>query len=122
LGEAQSRLQGWNAPIPGVTKNIVAARERVEARKVHAWENAQNLRLVNGHGTIPLQAPASTEPPIGFIAWPDPADPGAMAPAWAPLRRLRGLAQRTGQWIGGALPRRRTAPPRHGGPAAGQQP
>jgi hypothetical protein len=122
IGEAQSRLQGWSAPIPGVTQNIVATRERVEAKKLRAWENAQNLRLINGNGSPPHQTPASTQPPIGFIAWPDPADPAGPAPGWAPLRRLRGLGQRIGQWIGGALPRWRTAPPRHGSPAGGQQP
>lgn len=86
IAEAQSRLDGWSAPLPGVTQNIIATRERVENGRVRSWENASNLRRVNGHSTVPL----NPQPPIGFMAWPN-TNGLATAPRLAPGQRLRNL-------------------------------
>lgn len=99
LGEARSRLDGWNAPIPGVTQDIIAARTRVESKKLNAWENDQTRRLSNGGAQVAGQQPASAQPPVGFIAWPS-AGGLAPRPRWRPPALLRNLRLRAYQFIG----------------------
>jgi hypothetical protein len=95
LGEAQSRLDGWGAPIPEVTRDIIAARTRVEARRVKTWELSGAVRPFDGpaaNGWAALGAPGA-QPPVGFIAWPWVT--GATAPRqWRPVATLRYLALR----------------------------
>jgi hypothetical protein len=96
FGEAQSRLDGWCAPIPEVTQNIVAARKRVEARRVSAWENHQAAHPFNGNAAAPGQTVPNGEPPMGFIGWPWVTG-SAGSPRWRPVASLRNLALRAQQ-------------------------
>jgi hypothetical protein len=78
LGEAQSRLDGWRAPIPEVTEKIIAARTRVEARRLEAWESRQAMHpFARAAGVPDPLAPSTAEAPVGFIAWPVASRPGA---------------------------------------------
>ena len=95
LGEARSRLEGWNASIPEVTKNIMAARARVETKKLNAWENNQTRRLGNGGAG----QPADVQPPVGFIAQPSVGGV-APRPRWRPTALLWNLRLRAYQFIG----------------------
>ena len=123
LGEAQSRLAGWNAPIPAVTENIIATRTRVENKKLHAWENDQTRRLFSRDNTTPGQTPADPGPPMGFIPWPQ-GNGWAPQRQWWPgpalLQNLRLLAHRV---FGGGLHWHRTGRARaRGGPGVGPRP
>ncbi len=70
IDEAQSRLEGWRAPLPEVTENIIAARKRVEAMRLAAWENSQAMHPLNGNAGPVGQTGTAMQPPVGFIAWP----------------------------------------------------
>jgi hypothetical protein len=94
LGEAQSRLDGWRAPIPEVTGKIIAARTRVETRRLEAWESRQAMHPFGGAAGVPDPlAPPTAEAPVGFIAWPVPSGPGAQ-PGGRPTAALRHLGVR----------------------------
>jgi Domain of unknown function (DUF4407) len=122
LGEARSRLEGWNASIPGVTQDIIAVRTRVETKKLNAWENDQTRRLANGSTAAAGQQPANVQPPVNFIAWPSA---GGVAPRsrWRPPALLQHFGLRVYQFIGLPLLRYRRRKAQAGPvPASGPQP
>jgi Domain of unknown function (DUF4407) len=120
LGEAQSRLAGWNAAIPEVTQDIIATRTRVEAKKLSSWENAQTRRLFNGHATASGEQRPDPQPPVGFIAWPGVTGPSARR-RWR-LPALHDLRLRAHYLLAGLPWRRAQAASRHGAPSSGRQP
>ena len=94
LGEAQSRLDGWRAPIPEVTDKIIAARTRVETRRLEAWESRQAMHPFGGAAGVPDPLnPPTAEAPVGFIAWPVASGPAAQ-PGRQPVAALRHLGLR----------------------------
>ena len=122
IGEAQSRLAGWNARIPEVTQNIIATRTRVETKKLNAWEGDQTRRLSHGDATVPAQT-TDVQPPVGFIAWPSvngsaPRRLWWRHPAWLQNLRL-GVRQMYGVQL---LRRRLRASQRRGAQASRPQP
>lgn len=95
LGEAQSRLEGWRRPIPEVTDNIVAARRRVEAKRLAAWENYQATHPFDPNAGAPGSFAPTAEAPVGFIAWPwITRSPRSQGPGWRPGLALRNLGLR----------------------------
>jgi Domain of unknown function (DUF4407) len=94
LGEAQSRLDGWRTPIPEVTQNIVAARTRVEARRIRAWENRQAMRPLSANGGGPGALAPDTDAPVGFITWPQASGSAGYQGA-RPTAVLRNLGLRS---------------------------
>jgi hypothetical protein len=94
LGEAQSRLDGWRTPIPEVTKNIVAARTRVEARRIRAWENRQAMHPLSANNGGPVALAPDTDAPVGFITWPQSSGSGGYQGA-RPAAVVRNLGLRS---------------------------
>lgn len=127
IGEARSRLAGWNADIPEVTEKIIATRTRVETRKLGAWEDGQTRRLHNGAATVPSDT-LPAEPPVGFIGWPWITGPTARRRWWQPAAwrrnlRLGNLRLLAYQVAGVRLRRFRSRGPRPpASPASSQQP
>ena len=80
IGEAQSRLADWAAPIPEVTQDIIAARRLVAAEEVEAWKNARIRHIRDQAAAMRGQ---TTGPFIGSIFT------GADAPPLRWLRRRR---------------------------------
>jgi Domain of unknown function (DUF4407) len=122
LGEAESRLAGWRQPIPEVTDNIVAARRRVEARRLTDWENYQAHHPFDPSTGASGSFPTAAEAPVGFIAWPRVTQaPRRRAYRWRPALAMRNLGLRarhaatTGWRFLGRLGRPQPGP----GPAAG---
>jgi hypothetical protein len=114
LGEAQSRLEGWRRPIPEVTDNIVAARKRIEAKRLAAWENYQATHPFDPNAGAPGSFAPAAEAPVGFIAWPwITRSPRSRGPGWRPGLALRNLGLRvrhTAAAYGRFLGRGRSAP------------
>jgi hypothetical protein len=122
LGEAQSRMEGWRTPIPEITQNIIAARTRVEAKRLNAWENHQSVHSLHGNTPAAEQTVPNTEPPVGFIAWPWVTGSSASS-RWRPVASLRTFAVRTRQILAAHLRRAwlRPSNPR-AGTTSGSQP
>jgi len=85
IGEQQSRLEGWNATIPEVTQNIIAARTSVEARELDAWKNARKRRL-HGENAATSGQITDVEPPINLSARPPTNAAEAPQRWWQNLR------------------------------------
>ena len=120
LGEARSRLEGWQTPIPEVTQDIVEARRRVEARRVKAWENYQALHPFNRAAGVPGSFAPANEAPFGFIAWPwvTGATP---PPPWRPVRAVRNMWGHIRQVAAARWRKLRFRRPAQGGPAPGKR-
>ena len=121
IGEARSRLAGWNAPIPEVTQNIIATRARVETKKLKAWEGDQTRRLANGGATMPAQT-TDVQPPVSFIAWPSVNGSAPRRQWWRPAGWLQNLRLRARQIHSVWPPRRFRASQPRGAQASRPQP
>ena len=67
--EPRSRIAGWSAEIPGVTQEIIAARERVERERLRSWERDQIRRLRDGWVPHPGDQAVEAEPPLTTTPW-----------------------------------------------------
>lgn len=66
---AQAMLTAWEAERQEITQEIIAARVRVEAKWVKAWEDDQIQRIAKGQATAPYNPPAA-EQRESFLSWP----------------------------------------------------
>jgi hypothetical protein len=71
----QAVLTAWEAGLPEVTQEVIAARARVETRRLKAWEDDQTRRLAEQPETAP-SAPFSPGIPGGGKVPRSSAEPG----------------------------------------------
>jgi len=67
LEETQSRLTGWTTEIPELTQDIVAARRRVEKKRLSTWEQDQARRIKQRLDAPLDDVGLGVEPPVGYF-------------------------------------------------------
>ena len=95
------REAAWRADIPEVTQDIIAARERVERKKLEAWEKAQTLRLLDEEAAMRRSRSEGSQQPQGAPVSESDVSTGSSMSVISPPRRS--LCQAFTDGLGGVF-------------------